>query len=182
MLKLSENPPILFPEDANLKEIEGQWWVAHTKSRNEKALAWNLAKREIAYFLPLLQKTSRRKGRTYKTLHPLFSGYLFFCGDIEKRQLALMTNRIAQVIEVADQETLIQELVSIHQALSSGLPVDPHPHIKSGDRCRVIDGPLKGAEGFFDRKKNQTRILLQVDILGQCAAVEIDSELLEPIG
>ena len=181
MLKMSENPPIVYPEVASLEEIIGQWWVAHTKSRNEKALAWSLHRGKIPYFLPLTEKVTKRKQRVYKSLLPLFSGYVFFCGNQEARHQALTTNRIAQVIEVVDQDKLVGELSSIMQAIKSGLPIDTHPYLKSGDRCRVIAGPLMGCEGIVLRKHNLTRILLQVEMLGQGAAVEIDADLLEPV-
>jgi len=181
MLKLSENPPILYPEVTCVSEIDGQWWVAHTKSRNEKALAWMLNRWEIPYFLPLREKVTKRKQRVFRALLPLFSGYVFFCGSEDQRYRALTTNRIANVIEVSNQTKLIKELADIHRALDSGLPIDPHPYLKAGDRCRVMAGPLMGYEGIIVRKKNQTRILLQIDMLGQAAAVEIDTELLEAL-
>ena len=110
---------------------------------------------------------------------PIFSGYLFFCGDLEQRHQAFTTNRIAQTIEVADQKLLVDELVPIYQAITSGLAMDCHQHFETGKRCRVTGGPLMGAEGVVIRQKNQCRILLEVKILGQAAAVEVDADLLE---
>ena len=181
MLKISENPPILHPDYGSVSEITGLWWVAHTKARNEKALAWNLMQAQIPYFLPLREKLSVRKGRKFKSLLPLFSGYVFFCGDQDARYKALTTNRIAQVIEVVHQDSLIKEISQIHKALSQGARLDPHPYLKKGDRCRVISGPLVGMEGILLSKKKLTKLILKVDILGQAAAVEIDADLLEPI-
>lgn len=182
MLKLEDNPPILFPEVSCLEDLDGLWWVAHTKARNEKALAWFLAKMDISYFLPLREKVSVRKSRRYKALLPLFSGYVFFNGDQDSRYSALTSNRIAQVIEVSDQLNLVHELTQIHKALDKGAQLDPHPHLKKGDRCRVISGPFEGTEGLLLQKKNLTKLVLQVDILGQAAAMEIDADLLEAIG
>ena len=181
MLKVSDNPAVLYPEDSGFEGSEGLWRVAHTKARNEKAFAWVLAKNEIQYFLPLREKVSVRGGRRLKSLLPLFSGYVFFCANEEQRHTALTSNRIAQVIEVIDQVGLKDELSQIHVALCSGLPVDPHPHLKNGDRCRVVGGPLRGAEGFVVRRKNVCQVVLQVSILGQAAGVEIDTDLVEPI-
>ncbi|MBN1765522.1 MAG: hypothetical protein JW860_09720 [Sedimentisphaerales bacterium] len=181
MLKFSENPPILYPEDLSIEEIPGQWRVAHTKSRNEKALASVMCKWQIPYFLPLVEKTTKRKHRIYKSLLPLFSGYLFFCGTQEQRYRALTSNRIAQVIDVIDQDKFIKEITAIHKAIYGGMPIDTHPYLKAGKRCRVIGGALMGCEGMIEQKKNMTRIVLQVDMLGQSAAVEIDADLLEPI-
>ena len=147
----------------------------------EKALAWMLLRKGIGYFLPLAEKTTVRKGRKYKSLLPLFSGYVFFCGSQDDRYTALTSNRIAQVIEVVDQDALVGELGQIHLALCSGLPVDRHPYLKSGDRCRVVAGPLAGVEGYVVTKKNMCQVVLQVAILGQGASAEIEGDLVEPI-
>ncbi len=182
MLKLSDNPAIIFPDDClNGDENTGLWWVAHTKARNEKALAWQLLKMEITYFLPLVEKTSIKGKRKFKSLLPLFGGYLFFCGDDEDRYKALTTNRIANVIPVADQESFVSQLRDVYTALTCGAEVDPFPSVVEGKRCVVTSGPLRGVEGIVEKKESVTRILLKVDILGQSAAVTIDPAFLEPV-
>ena len=71
MLKEHENPPITYPEQTSITEFAGQWWVAHTKSRNEKALAHDLIARDICYFLPMTLSITRRTRRTVKSLLPV---------------------------------------------------------------------------------------------------------------
>ncbi len=181
MLKAEDNPPIVHPAVDSLGELAGQWWVAHTKARSEKSLAWSLYRWGVGYFLPLREKVTARRGRKYKSLLPLFPGYVFFNGDEESRYQALTTNRIAQVIEVVDQDQLVRELDQIHRALSAGAPLDPHPYLKSGARCRVKAGPLADMEGMVVRRKGVTKLILRVDILGQAAAVEIEGDLLESL-
>ena len=181
MLKLEDNPPILYPETSEITEIYGQWWVAHTKSRNEKALAQILRRWDIPYFLPQIEKISRGRGRHSKSMLPLFSGYVFFSGNHDTRYQAMTTNRIANIIEVIDQNGLIKDLAQIHKALSSGVQLDPHPHLKAGMACRIIAGPLMGLEGILIRKKSVSRLILKVEILGQGAGMEIDADMLEPL-
>ena len=106
---------------------------------------------------------------------------MFFSGDADVRYKSLTTNRIANVIEVVNQQQLIKELSGIHLALKSGLPIDNHPYLKKGVRCRVIGGALMGQEGIIEKRKNVSRIILQINMLGQAAAVDIDADLLEPI-
>ncbi len=93
----------------------------------------------------------------------------------------LRTNRVANVIEVKDQEKLLDELVQFERALRAGAPLTPYKYIKAGQRCRVIAGPLLGLEGIVIQIKNVARLLLQIDMLGQAASVEIDIDLIEPI-
>jgi len=179
LLKVEDNPPIIPPDVESLRDFVGQWWVAHVKSRNEKALAHDLLRKNISYFLPMSWKVHRQSGRTIRSLLPLFSGYLFFCGRENERIELLRTNRVANLIVVNDQKTLIDELAQIEIALRAGAPLIPHKYLKVGQRCRIIAGPLAGLTGIIVRAGNTARLLLQVDILGQAAAVEIDIDMIE---
>ncbi len=179
MLKASENPPITWPHEASVTTFDGTWWVAHTKSRNEKALAHDLITRDVHYFLPMTWKARKSSRRTIRSLLPLFSGYLFFCGNEDQRIKLLQTNRVSNLIEVVDQELLVEELSQIEKALRAGAPLTPDNYVKVGKKCRVIAGPLMGLEGIVIEAKNATRLVLQVDMLGQAASVEIDVDLLE---
>jgi len=181
LLKESENPPIIWPEVQSIRDFTGLWWVAHTKSRNEKALAHDLVAKNIRYFLPMTWKVQHRSHRTLRSLLPLFSGYLFFCGQETERVELLRTNRVANVIEVKDQEKLLDELMQFERALRAGAPLTPYKYIKAGQRCRVIAGPLLGLEGIVIQIKNVARLVLQIDMLGQAASVEIDIDMIEPI-
>jgi transcriptional antiterminator RfaH len=181
LLKVSKNPPITWPDEKPIADFTGLWWVAHTKSRNEKALAHDLINRDINYFLPMSWKVTRRTGRKIRSLLPLFSGYLFFCGNENQRLEVLRTNRVANLIEVNDQEKLLGELLDIEQALRAGAVLTPHKYIKAGQRCRVLAGPLVDLQGIVLKTKTVTRLVLQIDMLGQAASVEIDTDLIEPI-
>lgn len=193
MLKESENPPIVWPEVESVRDFTGLWWVAHTKSRNEKALAQDLIRKEISYFLPMNWRVRRIRKRTVRSLLPLFGGYLFFCAEEGRRIELWRTNRVANIIEVKDQERFLGELLQIERALQAGAPLAPHKYIKAGQRCRVIGGPLADLQGVVMRvpaqktgspegavkTKSTLRLVLQIDMLGQAASVEIDTDMIE---
>ena len=181
MLKIHENPPVIWPEAESIRMFQGRWWVAHTRSRNEKAVAHDLIAKNISYFLPMTWKVRRQSHRTIKSLLPLFTGYLFFCGNEAARVELLKTNRVANLLEVKDQEAFLAELVRFEQALHAGAPLVPHKYIEKGQWCRVIAGPLLGLEGIVVQTKGDTRLVLQINMLGQAASVEIDMVMIEPI-
>ncbi len=181
MLKISENPPIIWPQQSSIRDFVGQWCVAHTRSRNEKALAHDLLSKDISYFLPMNWKIRRRSARKIRSLLPLFSGYLFFCAGESQRIEVLRTNRVANIIQVNNQQQLLDELLQIEQALRVGAPLVPHKYVKAGQRCRVIVGPLTDLQGIVVRTKTITRLVLQVDMLGQATSGEIDADMIEPI-
>ncbi len=181
LLKASDNPPVTWPELKSIREFEGQWWVAHTKSRNEKSLANDLISKDIGYFLPMVWKIHHTKGRKLKSLLPLFGGYLFFCGNEAQRLEVLKTNRVANLIEVNNQQKLLDELAAIEQAIKAGVSIDCHKDIKIGQHCRVKSGVLRGLEGIVLKTKTSARLLLCVEMLGQAASVEIDTDTLDMI-
>jgi transcriptional antiterminator RfaH len=180
-LKVGENPPIVWPEGESIRDFAGLWWVAHTKSRNEKALAKDLIQKDISYFLPMSWKVRRQRGRTIRSLLPLFSGYLFFCGEENQRIEVLRTNRVASLLTVKDQQRLLDELSQIEQALRTGAALTPHKYIKTGQYCRVIGGPLADLHGIIVKTRGTTRLLLQINMLGQATSVEIETDMIEII-
>src|SRR4051812_43414673 len=88
------------PAVESVTDFVGQWWVAHSHPRCEKVLAWDLAGRDIGYFLPLVPRITVSGGRKRRALIPLFTSYLFLCGDPDDRHRALATGRIANLIAV----------------------------------------------------------------------------------
>ena len=181
MLKLSENPPMLPPGVEGVEQLSGQWWVAHTKARFEKAFAWDLHHKGVGYFLPLVERVRASRGRKRRVLLPLFPSYVFFRGDSDSRALAMKTNRLCQTIEVRDQQTLTGELASIEKALAGKAALDPCPFARVGARCRVRSGPLEGIEGEVVRREKLVHVVLAVSILGQGALVKIEADFLEPV-
>lgn len=181
MLRVEENPPVLSPDARSLRDLRGRWWVAHTKSRCEKAFAWDLIRHGIGYFLPLYQAVRTSSGKKRRTVKPLFPGYVFICGDGEDRHTAMTTGRLCQTIKVPDQEVLINELAAIEKALGAKVSLDPYPYAAVGQRCRIKSGPFKGLEGIVIQRNCIARIVLEVSVLGQGAVLEVDTELLEPV-
>jgi transcription antitermination factor NusG len=182
VLKPSDNPPLLPPGVATLADLKGPWWIAHTKSRFEKAFAFDLLRRGIGYFLPMAERTKVSGGKKRRVMLPLFPSYVFFCGSAEERYEALATDRLCRVIDVIDQAGLLRDLLSLQDALARKAVLDPYPFTAVGRHCRVTAGPFQGLEGVLVQKLGPTRLVLQVNMLGQGAAMEIDAGLLEPIG
>lgn len=181
MLTLDQNPPMLAPWVQTLADLPGPWWVGHTRSRFEKTFAWDMLRRNIGFYLPMVERVTVSHGVKRRALLPMFSGYVFFCGTEADRYAALATNRLCQAIRILDQESVARELLSIERAMANKAQLDPYPFAAQGQRCRVTSGPFQGLEGIVVQRTNLARLVLQVTILGQGASLEIDVDLLEPI-
>jgi transcription antitermination factor NusG len=180
---VSQNPEAVSPEHAIPDMLPGCWWVAHTKPRNEKALAADLTRLGIFHYLPLRKRESRSRKtrRISRSLLPVFPGYLFFNGREDQRHRALATHRIANVLAVMAQDRLIMELRQVHKALLAGVDVRWHREIRVGQAARVVEGPLIGVEGVISKRLSKLRLILNVEMLGQSISVDVSAHQLEPI-
>ncbi len=168
-------------EPCPLTGFIGQWWVLHTKARNEKAVATDLSQLKIAHFLPLAKCVRRFGARVRNIEIPLFPGYVFLCGTESDRVAALRTHRVAHAISVPDQTQLLMDLQQIWRVVSSGESVNLFPQLQEGSRCRVLDGSLRGLEGVVLKRRGPWRVYVAVRFLGQSVELEIDPSRLELI-
>ena len=129
----------------------------------------------------MIERRRVRRGRKMKSLIPLFPGYLFFVADETARYSVMTTNRVVRVIDVVDQEQLLDELTQLRTALEGGAKLDPYPFFTKGTQCRVTCGSFQGVEGVVQRRKGSTYLVLQVEVLGQAVALEIDAGMVEPL-
>jgi transcription termination/antitermination protein NusG len=158
----------------------GQWFVLHTRSRQEKALAEDLAAAKIAYYLPLVRRVRVHGLRKAVVDLPLFPGYVFLRGMLEQAFVADRTKRVARIIKVADQEQLDWELRNLHLAITHEVSFETYSSLKRGVRVEVRAGPLMGLQGIVEERKRD-RLYVQVQMLGSGVSLEIDEALLDSV-
>jgi transcription antitermination factor NusG len=159
----------------------GRWFVLHTRSRQEKIVAADLAALGIGFFFPAVHQPRMYGRRKTAVLLPMFPGYLFLRGDTDQVYQADRTRRIASVIPVPDQRRLDWELRNIHFAMTRGLTLGAAPFLEEGTAVEVVAGPLKGLQGVIEKQARPDRLVLQVQMLGRGMSVEVDPAQLVPI-
>lgn len=175
-----------FPEDATailrIPEPGQEWIVIHCRPRCEKK-AVDFARREgILAYLPLRRKTHRYGGRIRTFELPLFPGYAFCVATSEQKRLLRQNRNVANVLDVIDQQKLLEQLTQIHRALSVGdNVVEVMSYLETGRWVRVTAGPFRGLEGIVIRVQGKTKVVLNVDMIRQSVAVEVDSAYLAPV-
>jgi transcription antitermination factor NusG len=157
------------------------WWIAHTRPRQEKAVARSLFARDVAFYLPLIARKSLSRSRTRIARIVLFPGYIFICGGEEDRLLALKTNRVVTVRSVHEGAELRRDLSRFAELIALGAPLLPEARLAIGERVRVKGGPFRDMEGTVIRRDGKTRLLIAVNCLQQGASLEIDDCWLESV-
>ena len=161
-----------------------QWYAVQTRSRFEKVVRAELRISGIEHYLPTFEDLHQWKDRKKVVELPLFSGYIFarFEGSEKYRIQVLRTNGVVRILGAgtAIEPVGVWEIDSIRRLLQSGSRCFPHPFIREGAWVRVRRGALAGVEGRLVRVKNQTRLVLSVDLLSQSVATEVDARDVEP--
>lgn len=157
------------------------WYVAHTRPRCEKKLTQYCKREGFDVTLPLFRHVRKYRGKTVTFEKPLFPGYVFLrLVPVESRKV-YQSDYVANLLDVPDQKTFEEQLNDILRALETDFEVCLAPHITEGSRVKVKSGPLRGMEGFVERRSGQVMVLLRLDFIRQAAAVKMEAGDLELI-
>jgi transcriptional antiterminator RfaH len=167
--------PNLHPADLldRQRPGEGNWWVLHTKPRQEKRLAAEVLKRRAPFYLPLVPSRNLIRGKVVEAHLPLFPGYLFLFGTPDDRVAALATRRVVRALPVTDEVGLRRDLAQVHHLIASGLPVRPEDRLVPGALVEIRTGPLEGLRGIILHAKTGRRFVVQVNFIQCAASVEL---------
>lgn len=157
------------------------WHVLHCRSRQEKCVAETLTAQGLAAYLPIVAAERRYGHRRRRVEFPLFAGYVFMHGRRVDAFPLISGKRVVRVIPVPDQARFEIELGHVREALARGAYLDPCPAITAGWRVRVAKGPFMGVEGLVEQKLRPDRLILQIDVLGQGAALDISAFEIEAV-
>jgi transcription antitermination factor NusG len=163
----------------SLRENDGDWYVLHVRPRCEKKVAAYCANVCRPSYLPLRLEKKKYQRRRVETWKPLFPGYVFVRFRPEQRISVLQSGQIARILEVKDQPKFINEIEQIRKALSADPALQACPALTAGMTVRITAGPFQGLEGIVVKIKGQSRVVLNVAMIGQGVAIEADEEVLE---
>ena len=151
------------------------WNVLRTRSRQEKVVEKCLEQKQITVYLPKMVQTRQWKTRRAEVELPLFPGYVFVKPKQEQVYTLNFIPGTCGLVMQRNKPGLVyeRELTAIRMLLSTETPVDVHPGLMPGMRVKVMVGPLAGVEGVLISWRNQHRLAINAEILGQAVSVEI---------
>ena len=183
-MPLLKQEPDIYPDDlldrGMAGELDSSWWAMYTLSRREKLLMRSLHAQRIPFYGPTIERRNRSPaGRVRLSYQPLFSNYVFVCGNAEQRLAALQTNCVSKCTQVVDVSQLVRDLHQVSLLCASGQPLSPESRLLPGNYVRVKNGLFAGVEGTIIRREGATRLLVFVNFMQQGASVLLDDCQLE---
>ncbi|MCR9295633.1 MAG: antitermination protein NusG [bacterium] len=174
----------LFPEDLLESEFasSNSWWAMYTLARQEKKLMRMLVEEKIAFYAPVISRRYRSpSGRLRTSYEPLFSNYVFVCGDELARYKAVTTGCVSRNMPVEQVEDLLADLRQIHDLIATEAPLSPESRLEPGQRVRIRNGPFAGFEGIITRREKEIRLQVYVRFMEQGVSVAITDCQADPI-
>ena len=137
----------------------------YLKPRCEKKLAEYCRIQDMEYYLPLRMERKVYQRRKVLVEKPVFPGYFFAAADEEQRLGLLKTNNIVRILVPPREQEFLGSCVALER----------------GKRVRITGGPFMGIEGMVSSMKGQSKVCLNVEMIGRAVVVEAYREFLELI-
>jgi transcription antitermination factor NusG len=159
------------------------WLALQVRSRYESTVAEHLSGNGYERFLPFYKCRKRWSDRVKEVDAPLFPGYLFCRFDPKNGLPILKIPGVIQIVGCNGTPLPIDdgEIDAIQRFITSGIPSQPWPFLRVGDRVRIESGPLCGVEGILIEFKGNHRLIVSVTLLQRSVAVSIDSALVSSL-
>lgn len=157
-------------------EVEYHWFAVFTLPQHEKAALRQLEMRTIETFLPTFESVRVWKNRQrVKIVLPLFPSYLFVRISPRERGRVLQAPGVISI--VGNSREPVPVASSEIEFLQSDLcrsKAQPCPELVVGQKVRIRRGSMQGIEGVLVRKANGLRFVLNLELINQRAAVEVN--------
>jgi len=159
-----------------------KWYVLHTKSRHEKSAALRLEGKGFEPFLPVRSIMSKWKDRKKLIEFPIFPGYLFVKMPLIKKIEALQVPGIVRLVGQSQPEAVREDQIyALKTIVQDIFDYDPYPYLMPGMEVEVVRGPLKSVRGVLEEKKNKHRLIINLEMINNSVATEIDAEDVRPV-
>jgi transcription antitermination factor NusG len=159
------------------------WNALRTRSRQEKVVEGYLGLRNVEVFLPKTTQLRQWKRRRASVEVPLFSGYVFVKPKPEQLHILNFIPGSCGMVMDRNRPSIIREkeMEAIKIIVGASIPMDLHANLIPGIPVKVLSGPLQGIEGVLVRLRDQNRLVINAEMLGQAVSVEINRNYVVPI-
>lgn len=147
------------------------WYLLHTKIRQEKIALENLERQGFECFLPVILAEKLRGSILKVVEEPLFTRYMFIRLDdnINSQSWSPIRSTIgvSRLVSFGHKPARIEDaLIDELRARGNGQEVQKR-RFEQGDPVVITKGPFSGVEAIFEIKDAQERVIVLLNILSK---------------
>jgi len=155
-----------------------QWYLVHTKPRQEKCALHNLHRQGYECYLPTFPSEKLRQGLLAVADEPLFPRYMFIRLGIDGaakswapiRSTKGVSRLVSFGIDPARVDDVLIELIRTQEA---AVQTEPERLFKPGEPVRLTEVPFAGIEGIYQMADGDLRVMVLIEILSKPVSVRV---------
>lgn len=162
------------------------WYVIHTKPRQEQRALLNLEQQGYVCYLPVQPTEKIRRGGLEVVMTPLFSRYLFIQLDTDRSSKSWSpirsTKGVNHIVTFGAEPAKVRDdlIYQLKQQIEH-LFDRPQRMFNPGERMVVIDGPFSGLEVVYDMNDGDSRAMVFIELLSKTTRLGISPTSLRKI-
>lgn len=163
------------------------WYLVHTKPRQERLALENLERQNYECYLPTLPVEKVRQVSTVLIEEPLFPRYLFIrLGlDFQSQSWAPIrsTTGVSRLVRFGMEPAKVQEgLIAALRQQEHQFKAAPKKLFSVGDRVVVTQGPFAGIEGVFQMTSGEQRVMVLIELMSKPVTLPLTPNQLKLLG
>ncbi|MCU1293040.1 MAG: transcriptional activator RfaH [Bryobacterales bacterium] len=163
----------------NYSSTRDPWFAVEVTPRKEKQVLDSLVSKGYECLLPMQRMRRNSSGDCRESKVPLFPGYLFCQLSLEENRMALLTTpNLRNLVGVAGRPIPLanNEVAMLKRIVATGVVAQSWPYMREGDIVELVDGPLAGLRGLLVSVKEDSHLVVAIELLHRSIAVKIHPE------
>ena len=147
------------------------WYLIHTKIRQERVALENLDRQGFECFLPLIRAEKLRRGQLQVVQEALFPRYLFIRlgTGLESQSWAPIRSTIgvSRLVTFGQTPAKIEDELIVQLQVKTDSAEVQLRHFEPGEQVVVTDGPFVGVEAIYQMADAEGRVMVLLNILSK---------------
>lgn len=163
------------------------WYVVHTKPRQEQRALLNLERQGYQCYLPILPVEKIRQKKLVVAEEPLFPRYLFICLDSSMTGKSWgpirSTLGVSRLVSFGQEPTKIDPgLIETLKRHDEQLRSEPDRLFDAGESVVIKDGPFAGIQAVYQMADGESRAMVLIELLSKPTVMRIEVSSLRKLG
>lgn len=161
------------------------WYLVHTKMRQEQVALDHLQRQGFECFLPLIRVEKLRRGVLQVVQEPLFPRYLFIRLGTDAQSQSWSPIRstvgVSRLVSFGHTPAKIADALVVNIRAQSASAEVRVRHFVAGEPVRVTQGPFAGVDAVFHMADGEGRVLVLLNILSKEVKMRVTPAHIEKI-
>lgn len=163
------------------------WYLIHTKPRQENTALLNLEQQGYECYLPMLLTEKLRQGSLSVIEEPLFPRYLFIrldpSGGTQSWSPIRSTKGVSRLVSFGSEPAKVGGgLVEMLRVQEAVLRRQPQRHFMPGERVELRSGAFAGMKAIYQISDGERRVLVLIELLNRPVQMSVAPATLRKVG